>query len=109
MKPKGQRSRGAQSCRARFSGGHFPSTANLAAARVFFIQKEERRSSYELFRQIFEEKDVRIPIAAGHTVFWERLMTNLNPGCFGILAVVLDKLRTRLEPDKTRIGGAGER
>jgi hypothetical protein len=32
-------------------------------------------------------------------------MTNLNPGCFGILAVVLDKLRTRLELDKTRIGG----
>jgi hypothetical protein len=27
-------------------------------------------------------------------------MTILSPGCFGILAVMLDKLRTRGQPDK---------
>jgi hypothetical protein len=28
-------------------------------------------------------------------------MTILSPGCFGILAVMLDKLQTRGQPDKT--------
>ena len=63
----------------------------------YFFQKEERRSNYELF----EERN-KNP-ADDHPVVRERPITILSPGCFGILAVRLDKLRTRGQAVKSEL------